>query len=122
LALVLGCGGSDHAKLAAVSGTVTYKDQPLPTGMIVFYPENGRSAAGEIVDGEITNVTTYEPGDGAPVGPVKITVTSIQVDGEGTQAKTKSLIPQKYADPSKSGLTATVNAGEKNVVDLNLTD
>ncbi len=122
LLVVLGCGGSDKAKLAPVSGTVTYKDAPLKNGSITFLPESGRSAGGKIVDGQITEVTTYDIGDGSPIGTHKVIITSVESKGEGTQAVTKSLIPAKYGDRVKSGLTATIEAGKKNVVDFKLTD
>ena len=88
----------------------------------MFYPETGRSASGTITDGQITEVTTYNTGDGAPIGSHRVSVVSFTTDGEGTQAVTKSLIPEKYGNPDKSGLSATVEAGKQNVIDLELTD
>ena len=67
--LTTGCGDkSGNVSLSPVTGTVVYKGQPIERGTIVFYPESGRSAAGVITDGEIAEVMTYEPGDGAREG------------------------------------------------------
>ena len=35
-------------RLSPVSGRVTYQGKPVPTGKIMFYPEQGRPATGAI--------------------------------------------------------------------------
>src|SRR5262245_28902387 len=64
-----GCGGP---QLVSVSGTVTYKKEPLKEGSILFHPEKGRPAQGKIVNGEILDVSTFKKGDGATPGPNKV--------------------------------------------------
>ena len=63
--LFAGCGPSGPA-VYPVTGLVTFNDQPLTTGTVVFLPKSGGSPAqGEIgPDGKYT-LTTYEAGDGA---------------------------------------------------------
>ena len=63
LGFLAGCG----PQLVSVSGTVTYKNQPLKQGNIMFHPENGRPATGKIVNGEIIDVGTNKSGDGVIV-------------------------------------------------------
>jgi hypothetical protein len=95
----------------------------LEQGTIVFHPETGRPARGTIERGKIVEVTTFEPGDGAPVGPVKIAIQSIQPDPQDeTGMKVISLIPARYADSASSGLEATIKRGETNPLRLELTD
>ena len=55
VALAAGCGSD--ANVAPVTGTVTYKGEPLKQGTITFVPENGRPGNGKIVDGQIVEVT-----------------------------------------------------------------
>lgn len=130
--LVVGC--SDRPKLAKVKGTVTIDGKPLPYGTVTFEAKGLRSATGKIVNGEITEVTTYDPGDGAPVGNHRVVVTANAEPGAAVVANPgdapkgppkadymsgKSLIPAAYNNPDTSGLTAEIKSGE-NTVELKL--
>ncbi len=118
--LVSGCGGGGP-ETAPVTGTVTYQGNPLPKGAITFYPASGRPAYGKIVDGKIVDVTLLKPGDGAIPGPNKVSITSVE-PGKDMYTPSKSLIPDRYADPSKSGLTAEIKKGQTNEVKFDLKD
>jgi hypothetical protein len=126
-----GCGGS---KVAKVTGQVTYGGKAVTGGKIMFYPESGRMALGEIgADGSYT-LTTFKPGDGALVGRHRVAIEATRV-GPGSYEAPKSieeeialskqgvpggkvlvagkvewLVPQAYARPETSGLTATVGS------------
>ena len=119
--LCAGCGKSDMPAVAKVEGTVTYKGEPLKTGMIVIYPEKGRSASGEILDGKIQSLTTFEPGDGAPLGRVKVTVAAYDKPAGDMTVKRKLVTPTKYSDVNQTDLTATIIPGS-NTVKLELKD
>lgn len=113
-----GCGGADPT--GTVSGTVTFNGAPLAEGAIVFHPGKGRPARGEIRQGQIVNVTTLEPGDGAPLGDVKIAIQASKPDPSDPTGMIRiSLIPDHYADSKTSGLTATITAGD-NVLKFDL--
>lgn len=43
-----GCGGNAEPKLAEVTGKVTYKNKPLPGGMVVFLSDDGKRGVGAI--------------------------------------------------------------------------
>lgn len=122
--LCTGCGGApDRPKLAAVTGTVNFKGQPLAKGEVVFYPAKGRSARGDIENGQIVNVSTFDPGDGAPLGDLQVAVFSTQLDlSDPAGMATKSLIPAKYNDPAKSTLQISVKEGGPNTGEFNLTE
>ncbi|WP_435020473.1 hypothetical protein TA3x_001848 [Tundrisphaera sp. TA3] len=125
-----GCGPA-HPGLAKVAGTVTLDGKPLPRGTIVFEAPDERPAIGQIEGGSIAEVTTYEPGDGAPQGRVKVAITanedppaggSAEVANPGDRKKMpanymsgKSLIPGRYNDPGTSGLSAEIKPGENTV-------
>ena len=127
-----GCGSGQHP-LGQVTGTVTFEGEPVPEGSIIFEVPGMRSATGKIVDGKITEVTTFDPNDGAPVGAAKIAVHAFgQGSGEGSAVASHpgdvqpadmsdymgvqaSLIPPHYNDPASSGLTFEINSGENNV-------
>jgi hypothetical protein len=120
LLLATGCSGRGD-----VAGKVSLDGKPLPAGTIIFQ-SGKRAVSADIKDGEYTAT-------GVPAGDVKVAVEtgSIKAKAEmlgagvkmtgkeaGPQAqKAKELlakylhIPERYADPNKSGLTAKVNSG-----------
>lgn len=140
LLFVLGCSGDDGlATRYAVSGTVNYNGKPLEKGRINFIPKarDARPASGKIANGSFT-LTTLTTDDGAVPGEYKVSVDTKEFDeaaakaeseklaqkhglkGMGPQMppevlatlnkKAKSTIPEKYSNPDKSELTATVKA------------
>jgi hypothetical protein len=135
-----GCSDDGFGKRHPVSGTVTYKGQPLATGSINFVPEDpaGQPASGSIVNGKY-NLTTHTPDDGALPGNYKVMVSSFdmaKVQEEANKAggvqnampdqtavaqAQKSLIPEKFGSFEGSGLKATVKAGA-NTIDFPLAD
>jgi hypothetical protein len=130
--LLTGC--SNGPILGTVKGTVFLDDKPLPKGTITFETPGQRPATAEIENGQIVNVTTYKPGDGVPVGTHKVAIAattepaSAVVPNPGQAGKApsadymsgKSLIPNRYNDPTTSTLTAEIKAGE-NVLEFKLT-
>jgi hypothetical protein len=116
--ILAGCVNSE--KLAIVEGTVTIDGKPLSTGIIVFETTGARPATGQIKDGKIVN---WENG-GVPLGTHKVSITAIEEIatttptnpgdvGSGSLASMsgKSLIPPRYGDPNKSGLSALIKSG-----------
>ncbi len=74
--LALGCGGGGGNR---VSGTVTFKGQPVPAGKVYFLPDGSKNNSGatgyaDIKDGKYD---TADGGKGAVAGPVIIAVEGI---------------------------------------------
>jgi hypothetical protein len=116
LAAVAGCGdSSNRSPLGKIVGTVKYRGKPV-SGTLIFETSGARSAYGKIVDGRITEVTTYADGDGAPLGLARIAVFVAPPENPAGTAQEqdvfRSMIPAKYNDPATSGLTLQVVAGE----------
>jgi hypothetical protein len=127
LMVLLGCGDDTGlAKRYPVTGTVTYKGEPVKKGIITFTPDqtDGRSATGTIEDGTLT-LTTMADRDGALPGSYKVSITAREADftqvvanAKGGPAKQKDvalankeakyLIPAKYGSIQTSGLAAKV--------------
>jgi hypothetical protein len=113
----------------ASSGTVTFRGKPLDGATVIFHPQEGAAvsqrAASGLTDprGRFT-LTTVKPGDGAVAGTFLVTVhkSSGEIPGAVTTppddfgafplavdpSSGTSLIPEKYATPSTSGLSAEV--------------
>lgn len=121
-AVLWGCGGGgDGPVTAPVTGTVTYKGQPLAQGTITFYPASGRPAYGKIQNGRIVEVTTLTTNDGATVGPNKVTIQSVE-GLEDMYKPAKWLIPERYGSLQQSGLTAEIKPGQTNELTFALTE
>lgn len=119
-----GCGGEDLKRpaLGKVSGSVEYKGQPVKEGQITFYPENGRSATGKVIDGKIEEVTTFDPNDGAPVGSLKVTVVAFDKSTADAYNPGKNLLPTKYASLQSTPLSVEIKPGANDVGALKLAD
>jgi hypothetical protein len=118
LALACGCG-SDRLPTAVVNGKITYKNKPVPNGSILFSPEKGPSATGDIKpDGSYT-LTTYRAGDGAVLGKHTVTIAAFEDTSnklpEERPGLPTAIIPAKYESAATSGLSADVKAGENTV-------
>jgi hypothetical protein len=111
-----GCGGSsDRPKLGQVTGTVNHNGKPVADGEIVFYPEKGRSATGQVKDGKILNVTTFDPNDGAPIGKVKATVIALDGPKNDMYKPGKLVSPAKYISVDTTDLSTEIKPGANTV-------
>ena len=119
-------GCSPGVPVVPVQGKVTWKGAPLTRGTVVFQPyqiEAGlprRPATGELQKDGTFRLTTFAPDDGAVVGTYQVTVHSYSSEPSdmGGDSDISDIvdyvwaIPSHYGDPSRSGLTAEVPAGE----------
>jgi hypothetical protein len=123
LCFVFGCG--NKVKTAPVSGTVTYKGQPVTFGKITFIDSQGRPGFAELgADGRYTLRAT--------VGECKVALEAREIEPphdpkQRKQARPgmyigKSFIPEKYENPQQSGLTFKVEDKENNTADFALKD
>jgi hypothetical protein len=121
-AVIAGAGcGDGGAKLAPVRGTITYKGQLVPQGTVMFQPEAGPAATGEITDGSY--ILKTDKRGGAMLGKHRVTVISLQ-DQSGRLPEHRNplpppLVPLEYSFPDRSGLSAVVE-DKDNVIDFAL--
>jgi hypothetical protein len=110
-----GCSASDG--LYSVTGQVTYKGKPLEHGSIVFVSPKARQITGDIERGEIVRVSTIKEDDGIAAGEYMVGITSRDQSEKYKDSMTSpSIIPIRYADASTSGLKATIEPNNKNVL------
>ncbi|MCL2623484.1 MAG: hypothetical protein FWD31_07445 [Planctomycetaceae bacterium] len=134
VAMTAGCGPK-RPPTAKVNGTVTYQGKPLATGTIIFEVDDARPATGKIVDGNIVDVTTFDKNDGVSIGLAKIAIVAreeveeiIADTGDPSAARRppanymgiggRLILPPHYGNPSTSQLTATIEKGKENTIDL----
>ncbi len=116
------------ASLAPVSGRVSYQNQPLPRGTIVFVPDADRGNNGPLAQGTIQAGGSYtvqtEGKPGAAPGWYRVTVIAVEAPAGYSAARSsapRSLVPERYRDPQLSDLTCEVKAGQENGINFNLT-
>lgn len=123
-----GCGASHKLPVSKITGRVTIDQQPVERGRIVFESPDQRPASGEIRNGEIVEMTTYSPGDGAPLGRHQVAIFAWRESTAGQGASHpseankfdarsmsgESLIPARYNNPETAGFVAEVTARGKN--------
>jgi hypothetical protein len=143
-ALMFGLTGcSDGVKIpevVKVTGTVTYKDQPVADADVGFLSKldnkDVKPASGKTnTDGEFSLTTYIDPQhevSGATPGEFKVVVTkNEQVDLEAARKQftsgkpnmtSKKLVPVKYTSKESSPLEATVSLEGENKFDFKLVD
>ncbi len=135
---VLGCGGSvdpNRPKTYPVTGQVLYNGDPVEDATVMFVGSGtgGRGALGKTDASGNFSMTTYEAGDGAIPGTYRVSIFKTLVEEveerpgarpneEPIDTVATELLPAKYKDINRSGLTAEVTEGGENNVVFNLTD
>ncbi len=141
-----GCNSPGGVGATDVSGTVTYNGAPVEGATVSFVPtgDSGKVAAGTTDAQGKFSLTTVQPGDGAIPGAYQVAISKVegaassggqQTEEEARQAampksgtapapapEAKDLLPVKYKDATKSGLTADVQSGGKNDFTFDLKD
>lgn len=138
LALVLclaGCtGGSRLPKpnTVPVTGKVTFKGEAVADATVSFVPTGShRSAYAKTDAAGAYKLNTAGNNDGAMPGDYQVIVTKSVSEGAAASndiaapqqpVKFKSLLPEKYAQASSSGLTASVKKDGANRFDFSLSE
>ena len=121
--LLAGPGCGPRESMAKVSGTITFKGQPVRMANVQFMPQK-RPMAGGLTDKEGRfSLTTRRPRDGAFVGSHKVAIVP-WLPGTGDDPKSSAAadlppadrtdIPTKFRSREASPLTAEVVAGKLN--------
>ena len=153
LALVLGTpylvgcdGASGRPDLHKVTGTVTFKGEPVEGANITFASATSRSASGVTDASGKFALGTFDTNDGAVAGEHTVTIVKVAAEGQSgeiTQAnamemmaknvgamssgktaeqKPEMVLPAKYADAKTSGEKRTVSAADSNDFKFDLTE
>jgi len=126
--MTLGGCTESSITLYPVKGRVLFKDQPAEGAQVVLLPagdENAqfrgaRPAATVSADGSFELQTDLH-GVGAPVGEYAVLSTWFPPRDENPNSNPKNKLPNKYSDPGKPLLKATVKEGENTLEPFKLT-
>lgn len=102
---MVGCSDGRPERVP-VSGVVRIDGQPLTSGSVVFNPEKGRRAVGELDGDGRFKLGTFDTGDGCIPGKFAVTVHSTE-DLPGNKVRYNT--PKKYENPATSGLSQTID-------------
>jgi hypothetical protein len=121
--LATSCESNKRVPVFPVSGQVLFGGKPIPRALLVFHPAGESSlrplgAAEE--DGSFT-LSTYDDGDGAPVGEYIVTVEWRRLATIDDDKPPPNLLPAKYTNPKTSGLTARITEGDNVLPPIQLT-
>jgi len=107
LGAVVLCGcGEGRPERVAVSGRVLIDGRPVEHGFIRLIAPSDRPSVAELGPDGRFELTCFADKDGAVLGTHQVTVTAVEVLGPRSQ---KWHAPKKYANPSTSELTATID-------------
>ena len=111
-----GCSRPVPQGKVRVHGTVTYDGQPLrtSTGIITCFATQGTNSNTAKIEPNGSFTVDLEPGD-YRVGVESTDGYDRLGEGGLKPIKAKSLIPENYANPTKSGLSLTAVANAKPV-------
>ncbi len=135
-AALSGCG--DGSPYAPVSGQLSYHGKPVEGASVMLRPVGeGRPAWAKTDSEGRFDLQTAKAGDGALIGSHKVSITAVKpvkpsgpFDPDNEQAellaelhnasrrryKREWIIPEKFSNPSTSGLTFEVVRGENTLV------
>jgi hypothetical protein len=113
VAAIVACGSGckQTPRVVPVAGKVLYNGKPLPFGSVMFQPDQGQAAVGDIQADGSFKLSSYGPDDGAVPGTHKVSVSCYEGHRPGKASGDslgKLLIPLKYTRFGSSGLTAEV--------------
>lgn len=138
LALLSGCGGGakipkDRPVPTKVSGIVSMNGAPVEGATVTLHPTGkGYGAFGTSDANGKFVLSTFGNGDGAVSGDYKVSVKKLDIPSDAPQPSPgdpgydpdpkppapKQLLPDRFADFTKSGLTA--NIGTEPMTDLKI--
>jgi hypothetical protein len=133
---VTGCGSSGPTTIP-IRGEVYYKGAPLkdvPQGLVHYIPKSadGRQASGRLQPDGSFVLTTFQSGDGVVPGEYDVVVSAYSARAElsreqveaarGMVPKPGLVIPEKYTEPTTSGLSDTVDSNHSGFKRIELTE
>ena len=130
LVVAIGCGsGSSGPVTYPVTGKVTLGGAPIADAAVSFVPLSpdigiGSGTAHTGPDGAFSVETQFDLGksskEGLPAGDYRISIIKLEHQaGEPSLSKPpKNTLPQKYASPETSNLSASIKADGENFVEL----
>lgn len=125
-AALVGCGRSTPTD-TTVRGQILYRGEPVSGGLIVFSPNADRGSNGPVITATLQNDGSFTLAgvDGKPVAPGWYRIAVAPKAGtiaSPTPARPYPGLPQRFRNPSLSGLEREIKPGIENLVCFDLDD
>jgi hypothetical protein len=123
LVVICGCGAPEGPDTVEVTGIVTMSGKPVEAANVIFQPLDDGAAvlpsqSGTNADGRFelqTHIGSGKYKPGIVPGKYAVVITKFNTAAiSSTLSPPQNVLPKKYANPSTSGLTATVVPGQAN--------
>jgi hypothetical protein len=101
LAAALALAGCSGDQRLAITGSVSFKDQPVRAAIVKIYGPGDHLEMAYVRDGTF-RITDVTPGE-----------VQVTVEPDPSQGKSAQQIPKKYADRKTSGLVFTITSGTR---------
>lgn len=136
LFVMLSAGCESNYPVYPVSGRINFEGKPIVGGgsiaLVPLTSREGMTAGGEIAADGSYKLSTYTPRDGSMPGEFRVLISQVTAQepentGDGapppkaiSTVNPLDRIPNVYADPQNSPLTATVEAKSSNEINFDL--
>jgi hypothetical protein len=136
LAAIAGCR-SDGPTMIPIRGEVLFKGAPLkdvPKGFVHYLPKTseGRQATARLQPDGSFEMTTLNGGDGVVPGDYVVVVSAYTAKAQLSRAEVEAahgvvpkpglMIPERYTEPTTSGLSDTVDSNHSGFKRIELTE
>jgi serine/threonine-protein phosphatase CPPED1 len=121
-----GVSTKNRKPVVAASGKVTYRGNPVPNAVVVFYSYNATTKKYTRVSDALSEsdgtfvMSSYKAFDGAPLGEYTATITWQEPRWDAEGKATPNKLPAMFATAEKSPLKVTVREGVTNQVTFDL--
>jgi hypothetical protein len=123
LVVAMGCGdGRVKLPTAPVTGTVTYQGKPLASGRIIFFHTSGHATGADLAADGAFKLAAYQGKNQVAIECFAPESSNAGSNGRTNMSHAKSLVPDRYANYSTSGLTFEVKPGENDKAEFTLKD
>jgi hypothetical protein len=128
-ALLTGACAKDEARIPVypVHGQIRFEGKPAPGATVIFHPVEDAGddfrPTGQVGPDGSFSLSTYDKDDGAPAGDYTVTVEWRKLVTKGEEAEAgPNVIPDRYGQPGKTPLKATVTEAPNELPPLQLTN
>jgi hypothetical protein len=128
------CAGKGWKACHPATGRVVLNGKPVAGAEVWLVPTSGElkgqnptiAPYGKTAADGTFSLTTYAPNDGAPAGQYTAKVIcekrvkNAAPNPDDDRPATRNVLPARYADPDRSGLTVTIQPGNNVIPDFDL--
>ena len=110
----------DKSPTGRLKGKITFEGKPVRMGVLTIASADGKEMSISLIKGDGTYDFAIVPAGKVIIGYELGEPGPKEKESKAQHIKELKEIPEHYQDPTKSGLTTTVQAGKTNVYDIKM--